>query len=76
MVNWYGILAPAGTPPDIVKKLNAEIIRIVNLPDVKERYASLGAEPLYGSPEQAADFIKRELEKWAKVVKLSGARVD
>ncbi len=76
VVNWYGILAPAGTPPDIVKKLNAEIIRIVNLPDVKERYASLGAEPLYGSPEQAADFIKRELEKWAKVVKLSGARVD
>ena len=76
VVNWYGILAPAGMPPDIVKKLNAEIIRIVNLPDVKERYASLGAEPLYGSPEQAADFIKRELEKWAKVVKLSGARVD
>lgn len=75
-VNWFGILAPARTPSEIVKRLNAEIIKIVNLPDVKERYASLGAEALTSTPQEAADFIKREIEKWAKIVKISGARVD
>lgn len=75
-VNWFGILAPAGTPPEIVARLNAEIIKIINLQDVKARYASLGAESLTSTPQQASEFIKREIEKWARIVKISGARVD
>lgn len=75
-VNWYGILAPARTAPEIVKRLNAEIIKIINLQDVKERYASLGAEPLTSTSQQASEFIMREIEKWARIVKISGARVD
>lgn len=74
--NWYGILAPRGTPKEIVSKLNAEIVKILNMPDVKESLAVQGAEPVSGTPEQFAAYIKEETEKWAKIVKYSGARLD
>ncbi|MBI3936705.1 MAG: tripartite tricarboxylate transporter substrate binding protein [Betaproteobacteria bacterium] len=75
-VNWFGILAPAGTPQEIIRRLNLEIVKTVNLQDVKDRYASLGAEPLSSTPQKATSFIENEIEKWAKVVKVSGARID
>lgn len=74
--NWYGIFAPRGTPKEIVSKLNAEIVKILNMPDVKESLAVQGAEPVSGTPEQFAAYIKEETEKWAKIVKYSGARLD
>ena len=73
---WYGILAPIGTPPAVVNRLHAEISKIVQLADVKERWAALGAEPLHNTPEQFAAFLKTDLGKWAKVVRDSGARID
>jgi tripartite-type tricarboxylate transporter receptor subunit TctC len=76
VINWYGVLVPARTPRDIVGKLNAEIVRIMNLPAVKERLAAQGAETYTSSPERFADYIKKETEKWAKVVKFSGAKLD
>jgi tripartite-type tricarboxylate transporter receptor subunit TctC len=76
VINWYGVLVPARTPRDIVGKLNAEIVRIMNLPAVKERLAAQGAETYTSSPEKFADYIKKETEKWAKVVKFSGAKLD
>lgn len=74
--NWYGILAPRGTPKEIVSMLSVEIVKILNMPDVKESLAVQGAEPVTGTPEQFATYIKEETQKWAKIVKNSGARLD
>lgn len=76
VINWFGILAPKGVSPDIVKRLNTEIVRIVGAADVKERYSKLGAEPLSATSEQTEAFIRNEIEKWAKIVKIAGARID
>ncbi len=75
-VAWNGVLAPAGTPKEIIAKLNAEIVRILNLSDVRERLSSQGADPVGSTPEQFAAWIRSEVQKWAKVVRDSGARVD
>ena len=76
VVSWYGILAPAGTPRDIVRKLNAEINRILALPRVRERLAALGAEPTGGTPEEFAATIKADTARWAKVVADAGIRIE
>lgn len=73
---WYGIIGPAGLPQNIVTRLNAEINKSLEAPDVKERMASLGLEPIIGTPERFAQFIREEIVKWGKVVKDSGARAD
>ena len=74
--SWQGVFAPAGTPPEIVKRLNTEIVRIINSPDVREKLAALGAEPAPNSPEEFAALVKADVAKWADVVKKSGAKVD
>ena len=74
--SWQGVFAPAGTPLDIVKKLNVEIVRIIGLPEIQRRLADIGADPVGNTPEQFTAFIKTEIDKWQKVVKASGARVD
>ena len=73
---WYGVLAPAGTPAAVVSRLHAEISKIVQLQDIKDRWAVLGAEPLHNTPEQFAAFLKADLGKWAKVVRDSGVKID
>ncbi len=73
---WYGALAPAGTPAAVINRLHAEISKIVQLPDIKERWAVLGAETVHNTPEQFAAFLKADLGKWAKVVRDSGAKID
>ena len=74
--SWQGVFAPAGTPPAIVKRLNAEIVKIINMPDVKEKLIALGAEPVGNASEEFAALVKTEVVKWAEVVKKSGAKVD
>jgi tripartite-type tricarboxylate transporter receptor subunit TctC len=74
--NWYGLLAPAGTPKTIVNKLNREIAKVLQMPEVKERLYTQGIETLSSTPEQFGAYIKSETIKWAKVIKESGARVD
>ena len=74
--SWFGVLAPAGTPPAIVAKLNAEIAKWLTSPEAKEKLASVGANIAGGTPEDFARHIQAETAKWAKVVKESGAKVD
>jgi tripartite-type tricarboxylate transporter receptor subunit TctC len=70
------VLAPAGTPKEVIAKLNAEINKILAQPDTRQRLLEQGAEPVGGPPEQFAALIGKEIPKWAKVVKDSGAQVD
>ena len=73
---WYGLFAPAGTPPEIVAKLQQEVSRIVHMPDVKKRFASLGAEPVGNTPQEFKLFLDQEIAKWTKVIDQSGTRAD
>ena len=73
---WFALLAPAATPPAVIAKLNREVVRSLQLPEVRERLASQGADAQPGSPQELAAYIKSELVKWSKVVKESGARAD
>jgi tripartite-type tricarboxylate transporter receptor subunit TctC len=74
--SWFGILAPAGTPRDIVMKINGETAKWLASPDAKEKLAAQGANVASGTPEDFAKHIQAETAKWAKVVKESGAKVD
>ena len=73
---WHGVLVPAGTPAAIIDRLNAEINRMLQQPDVRERLAALGAEIVGGTPKEFADHIQREIPKWAKVVKSIGVQLE
>ena len=73
---WWGLVAPAGTPPDVIARLNAAFVAALNSPEAKTRFAALMAEPVASSPEQFGAFMKAELAKYEKVVKASGAKVD
>jgi tripartite-type tricarboxylate transporter receptor subunit TctC len=66
---WEALLAPAATPPDIISKLNAEVIKAAQTPDARQRLAGAGADPATGTPQQLAQMIRTETAKWAKVVK-------
>jgi tripartite-type tricarboxylate transporter receptor subunit TctC len=73
---WFSVLAPAATPRDIVQKLNAVLVKALQSPDVKQRLADQGAEPVANTPEQFAATIQRDLAKWAKVVKDANVKLD
>jgi len=73
---WGGIVVPVGSSKAIVTKLNAEINKALQSPTLRERYAAIQAEPVGGTPEQFAEYVKKETLKWAEVVRKSGARID
>ena len=75
-LQWFGILMPAGTPPEIVAKLNAETVKVLHLPEVRERFQAMGLEIVGNSPEQFAAFMRTETAKWGRIVKESGAKID
>lgn len=75
-VSWIGALVPAGTPKDIVAKINTDMVAVLNMPDVKEKLSASGAELKPTTPEQLAQHIRTEIDKWGKAVKASGAQAD
>jgi len=74
--SWYGISAPGGTPKDVLFKLNQEIARRISTPDVRERVAGEGAEIVAGSPDQFGAFYRAEIEKWGKIIRAAGIRLE
>jgi len=76
MLNWLGMFAPAGTPRPIVEKISAEVMRIVRQPEVRERLNAQGAEPAPLAADECAAFVKREIDKWAKVVAATKMTAD
>ena len=76
VTSWNGMLVPARTPPEIIKRLNVEFNKAINIPDIRERLIANGHEPVGGEPERFSELIRTETAKWAKVVKASGMKVD
>ena len=73
---WYGLFVPAGTPPDIVTKLNTEIARSLRNPQFQEKFTSLGVEAVGSTPQELGTLLKSELDKWGKIIKATGARME
>jgi len=75
-VGWFGTVAPAGTPSEIIRRLNLEIKTALSVPDIRERALAAGAEPFTDSPEEFAAFIREETKKWAEVIKAAGVKLE
>jgi tripartite-type tricarboxylate transporter receptor subunit TctC len=73
---WFGILTVAGTPRDVVQRLNTEIVKIIGSPEVRERFGKTGVEVVAGTPEHFSAFLKSEVARWAKVVQDAGIKAD
>lgn len=76
VTGWWGMLAPAGTPKPVVQKINAEIVRALQSPDLRERLATDGIEAAGGTPDAFAEYLRRKIALWSKVVRDSGARAE
>jgi tripartite-type tricarboxylate transporter receptor subunit TctC len=76
VTTWYGVLAPAGTLRPVVTRLNSELVKIMHSPELKERLAATGTEPLTSTPEEFAAYIKREIAKWGEVIRKAGVKAD
>jgi len=76
VTTWYGILAPVGTPRPIIARLNAEFVKIMRTPEVKERLAAMATDPLTSTPEEFGAYIQAEIAKWGDVVRKAGLRAD
>ncbi len=74
--NWYGFLAPAKTPRDIIERLNTEMVKILQMTEVKEKLAGLGAEPVGNTPQQFAEIIRSDAAKWKRIVAETGAKAE
>lgn len=75
-VSWYGVLAQAATPKDIIAKLNAELLKVIRNPDVREKLSAEGGEVVGGTPEEFGAYIREELKRWAKIIKEANIRPD
>jgi tripartite-type tricarboxylate transporter receptor subunit TctC len=73
---WYGIMAPANTPKDVIANLNAAVNKVLADPGVRKRLQEMGAEPAGGTPEQLGDYLRQELAKWGKVIRDAKIKLD
>jgi tripartite-type tricarboxylate transporter receptor subunit TctC len=74
VVTWYGIFAPTKTPPDIIRKLNGEIVRIMRQQDIRDRFEAQGLEPQSSTPQELGEYMRREHDKWSKVIRAAGIK--
>jgi len=75
-VQWFGVLAPAGTPREIIARLHKEVVRTVQTPDIRQKLVNDGADPVGSSPKEFAAFLRSETTKWAKVAKDIGIKPE
>jgi len=76
VVNWFGIVVPAGTPREVIARLHSEIVKILRMPDISERLSAQGSDPVGSSPDEFGAFMKSETAKWARVIKEANIRAD
>ena len=76
VVVWFGLVAPAGTPREVIVKLNTEVLKVLAMPDVRERFLAQGVEPMGSTPEQFGEHIRAQMAKWGKVVKDAGVQAE
>ena len=76
VVNWFGIVVPAGTPREIIARLHSEIVKILRMPDISERLSAQGSDPVGSSPDEFGAFMRSETAKWARVIKEANIRAD
>ncbi len=76
VVTWFGVLAPAGVKPDIIERINAELVKIMNAPDIRSRLAQVGLDAATSTPAEFAKYLRAETDKWARVVKAANIRID
>jgi tripartite-type tricarboxylate transporter receptor subunit TctC len=76
IVNWYVLTAPAATPRPIIDRLNAETVKVMQTAETRSYFAGIGGEPISSTPEQAAAFLRNETERWGKVIRETGIKVE
>ena len=76
VTTWYGVLAPAGTPRNIINRLNGELVKIMHAPELREKLAATGTEPLTSTPEEFSAYIRKEIAKWGDVIRKAGVKAD
>jgi tripartite-type tricarboxylate transporter receptor subunit TctC len=76
VTTWYGVLAPAGTPRNVITRLNGELVKIMHSPELREKLAATGTDPLTSTPEEFAAYIQREIAKWGDVIRKAGVKAD
>jgi tripartite-type tricarboxylate transporter receptor subunit TctC len=74
--SWYGFHAPSGTPKPIIDKLHVEMVRAMNTPELRDRFAAVGADTVANSPAQYGAFVEAELKKWGAVIKAAGVKAE
>jgi tripartite-type tricarboxylate transporter receptor subunit TctC len=74
--SWFGLLGPAGMPREIAMKIQAEVVRVLKIPEIREKLIQQGVDPVGSTPDEFAAYIKSETEKWAKVVRMAGAKAN
>ena len=76
VVNWFAMVVPAGTPPAAIARWRNEIVKLLNVPDIRDKMIAMGTDPVGSTPEELASFMKAETVKWARVIKEANIRVE
>ena len=73
---WYGVVAPASVPKDVIARLNRDIVKVMQMPDIRERFTQQGIDPETSTPEQFAGLIRDEYARWTKVIRTAGIKLE